>query len=80
MKEAITNGEMVAKKSINRLLEEQMNQLKSKNGIIIDGYPRDIHQIEEFETKVIRCTQYQNYVLLHIINNLYICSTNKNHQ
>lgn len=52
VKEAITNGEMVAKKSINRLLEEQMTHLKSKNGIIIDGYPRDIEQIDEFELKV----------------------------
>lgn len=44
---------MVSKKSINRILEEQLGILKDKKGILIDGYPRDINQIYEFETKVL---------------------------
>lgn len=52
VKEAISEGDMVAKKTIEKLFENQILQLRDKKGIIIDGYPRDIDQIKDFETKV----------------------------
>lgn len=52
VKEAISEGDMVAKKTIEKLFENQILQLRDKKGIIIDGYPRDIEQIRDFEKKV----------------------------
>lgn len=45
-------GEMVNKESIEKLLHTNIVQLQNKKGIIIDGYPRDINQIQNFEEKV----------------------------
>lgn len=52
IKEAIAAGEMVAKKSIDKLIENQLLLLSDKKGIIIDGYPRDMNQVKDFEVKV----------------------------
>lgn len=43
---------MVAKQSIDKLLESHMMLLKDKKGIIIDGYPREVNQVKDFEEKV----------------------------
>ncbi|KAJ6645882.1 Adenylate kinase isoenzyme 5 [Pseudolycoriella hygida] len=51
IKEAIAAGEMVAKKSIDKLIENQLLLLSDKKGIIIDGYPRDMNQVKDFEVK-----------------------------
>ncbi|XP_062705814.1 adenylate kinase isoenzyme 5 isoform X3 [Aedes albopictus] len=51
VKEAITAGEMVPKKSIEQLIENQLAQLSDKRGVIIDGYPRDMQQVRDFEQK-----------------------------
>ncbi|XP_049548388.1 uncharacterized protein LOC125959605 [Anopheles darlingi] len=51
VKEAITAGEMVPKKSLNGLIENQLLQLGDRRGIIIDGYPRDMEQVADFERK-----------------------------
>ncbi|XP_055589082.1 adenylate kinase isoenzyme 5 [Uranotaenia lowii] len=51
VKEAITAGEMVPKKSLEKLLENQLGQLADRKGVIIDGYPRDMEQVREFERK-----------------------------
>ncbi|XP_021702934.1 uncharacterized protein LOC5571857 isoform X3 [Aedes aegypti] len=51
VKEAITAGEMVPKKSIEQLIENQLAQLSDKRGVIIDGYPRDMKQVRDFEQK-----------------------------
>lgn len=52
VKEAISEGDMVAKNTIEKLFENQILELRDKKGIIIDGYPRDIEQIRDFEKKV----------------------------
>lgn len=52
---------MVAKNTIEKLFENQILQLRDKKGIIIDGYPRDIEQIKDFEKKV-------NPSIFYIIN------------
>lgn len=55
VKEAITGGEMVPERSLEKLIESQIQLLMGKKGIIIDGYPRDVEQIKEFENKVSYC-------------------------
>jgi adenylate kinase family enzyme len=52
VKEAITAGEMVNKNTLAKLIENQLNFMKDKRGIIIDGYPREMDQVHEFEEKV----------------------------
>ncbi|XP_052897678.1 uncharacterized protein LOC128304524 [Anopheles moucheti] len=51
VKEAITAGEMVPKKSLDALIQGQLMQLAEKRGVIIDGYPRDMEQVADFERK-----------------------------
>lgn len=52
IKNAIVAGEMIKKQSINRIIETHLVNLADKNGIIIDGYPRDLQQVMDFEAKV----------------------------
>lgn len=52
LKEAISKGEMISKKSIDKLIEQQLQLLSNKKGILIDGYPRDMAQVKDFEDKV----------------------------
>lgn len=52
IKNAITAGEMINKVSIQKILETHLINLSEKKGIIIDGYPRDIKQVTDFEDKV----------------------------
>ncbi|XP_058452482.1 adenylate kinase isoenzyme 5 isoform X2 [Malaya genurostris] len=51
VKEAIAAGEMVPKNSLEKLLQVQLSQLSDKRGVIIDGYPRDMGQVADFEKK-----------------------------
>ncbi|XP_050077269.1 uncharacterized protein LOC126564310 [Anopheles maculipalpis] len=51
VKEAITAGEMVPKKSLDALIQGQLMQLADRRGVIIDGYPRDMEQVADFERK-----------------------------
>lgn len=52
IKNSIISGEMVKKQSVEKIIENQLIRLSEKKGIIIDGYPRDIHQAKVFEEKV----------------------------
>jgi adenylate kinase family enzyme len=52
IKEAITAGEMVSKDSLDKMLHTNLLQLINKKGIIIDGFPRDMDQILNFQEKV----------------------------
>jgi adenylate kinase family enzyme len=52
IKEAITAGEMVSKESLDKMLHTNLLQLINKKGIIIDGFPRDMDQILNFQEKV----------------------------
>lgn len=45
---------MVAKHSVDKLIENQLLQLSDRKGVLIDGYPRDVQQVKDFELKV-RC-------------------------
>lgn len=52
IKELITEGEMVTKESLDKILHSNILQLANKKGIIIDGFPRDMKQIRDFQEKV----------------------------
>lgn len=52
VKEALSAGEMAPEKSVNNLLDSNLKQLQDRQGIIIDGYPRNIQQVKYFENKV----------------------------
>lgn len=51
---------MVNKESIEKLLSSNIVQLQNKKGIIIDGYPRDINQVQDFEEKVFKLKYLNN--------------------
>lgn len=52
IKEAIAAGEMVSRDSLEKLIHSNILQLMNKKGIIIDGYPREMNQILDFQDKV----------------------------
>lgn len=43
---------MISKESLDKLINSNLLQLVNKKGIIIDGFPRDMTQIHDFEEKV----------------------------
>lgn len=49
--EAIVSGEMVSQDIVMQLVEQQIILNRDTDGIVIDGYPRDLNQIHEFEDK-----------------------------
>ncbi|XP_034944500.1 adenylate kinase isoenzyme 5 [Chelonus insularis] len=51
VKEAIVTGEMVSQDVVMQLIEQQVLLNRDSDGIIIDGFPRDLNQVQEFETK-----------------------------
>lgn len=52
IKESVSNGELVSEAIIRKMLDTEMDNLKDKSGIIIDGYPRNLEQAKYFENKV----------------------------
>lgn len=51
--DAIVSGEMVPQDIVMQIVEQQIILNRDTDGIIIDGYPRDLNQVQEFENKVI---------------------------
>lgn len=51
--EAIVSGEMVSQDIVMQVVEQQIILNRDTDGIVIDGYPRDLNQVHEFEDKVI---------------------------
>lgn len=49
---AIVSGEMVPHDIVMQLVQQQILLNRDSDGIVIDGYPRDLNQVQEFETKV----------------------------
>lgn len=52
IRESISTGELVPFDIVLKVVEAQMNANLSASGIIMDGYPRDMTQVTEFEAKV----------------------------
>ncbi|KOC65843.1 Adenylate kinase isoenzyme 5, partial [Habropoda laboriosa] len=51
VKEAIVSGEMVPQDIVMQVVEQQIIQNRDTDGVVIDGYPRDSNQVQEFENK-----------------------------
>ncbi|KAK5646555.1 hypothetical protein RI129_005019 [Pyrocoelia pectoralis] len=51
IRDSITAGELVPFDIVIKILELHMNENITANGIIIDGYPRDMEQVTEFEAR-----------------------------
>nr|XP_012153720.1 PREDICTED: adenylate kinase isoenzyme 5 isoform X2 [Megachile rotundata] len=49
--DAIVSGEMVPQDIVMQVVEQQIMMNNDADGIIIDGYPRDLSQVQEFENK-----------------------------
>ncbi|KYN11645.1 Adenylate kinase isoenzyme 5 [Trachymyrmex cornetzi] len=49
--DAIVSGEMVPHGIVMQLLEQQILLNRDSDGIVMDGYPRDLNQVQEFQTK-----------------------------
>lgn len=49
--DAIVSGEMVPHDIVMKLIEQQILLNRDSDGIVIDGYPRDLNQVQEFENK-----------------------------
>ncbi|XP_011874309.1 PREDICTED: adenylate kinase isoenzyme 5 [Vollenhovia emeryi] len=49
--DAIVSGEMVPHDIVMQLVEQQILLNRDSDGIVIDGYPRDLNQVQEFQTK-----------------------------
>lgn len=49
--EAIVSGEMVSQDIVMQVVEQQIILNRNTDGIVIDGYPRDLNQVYEFEDK-----------------------------
>lgn len=52
--DAIVSGEMVPHDIVMQLVEQQILLNRDSDGIVMDGYPRDLNQVQEFESKVSR--------------------------
>lgn len=50
--DAIVAGELVPQEIVMQVLEQQVLLNRDNDGIVIDGFPRDLSQVLEFETKV----------------------------
>lgn len=50
--DAIVSGEMVPHDIVMKLVEQQILLNRDSDGIVMDGYPRDLNQVQEFQTKV----------------------------
>ncbi|XP_050516739.1 uncharacterized protein LOC114324154 [Diabrotica virgifera virgifera] len=51
LRECISNGELVPQEFIMRQVEKVMADNMEKDGLILDGYPRDMAQVAEFEAR-----------------------------
>ncbi|KDR22222.1 hypothetical protein L798_01828, partial [Zootermopsis nevadensis] len=51
VRQAISSGEMVPQTFVLQLVESQMTTNMSAQGILMDGFPRDMNQVYDFESK-----------------------------
>lgn len=52
IKAAIVSGLMVPKDVVMQIIEQQVLLNRDADGIIIEGFPKDMDQVEAFENKV----------------------------
>ena len=49
IKEIVSAGGLVSDDIVLKILEEKINQKESERGVILDGFPRTISQLEKYE-------------------------------
>lgn len=52
IRERISEGELIPQEIVMKYVESNITDNMDKDGIILDGFPRDMAQVTEFETKV----------------------------
>lgn len=52
VRKLLVAGDLAPRDLIMELLERQILQNRGCNGIVIDGFPRDLAQVRDFENKV----------------------------
>lgn len=51
---AISGGELAPKELVTKLVRAAVNDARrTGNGLVLDGYPRDLYQMEGFQTEVL---------------------------
>lgn len=68
IKEAIAAGEMVSRESHEKLIHSNILQMMNKKGIIIDGYPREMNQILDFQDKVLMSLRGEKFRPHQLLN------------
>ncbi len=63
VKKYMDEGGLVPDDITNKIVEERLTQEDCKKGFILDGYPRDINQIEELQKILDKIGQKITYVL-----------------
>jgi adenylate kinase len=51
VREAVSNGELLDNELTAKILEEKLKGEEFKEGFIVDGYPRDVEQLNFFDPK-----------------------------
>lgn len=52
VRSALVAGELVSSDLVMQLLEQQILQNRDANGIVVEGFPRNLNQARDFENKV----------------------------
>ncbi|MCH7782038.1 nucleoside monophosphate kinase, partial [candidate division KSB1 bacterium] len=61
MKKIIDSGKLISDDQVLDLLKEKLKEKSAKNGIILDGYPRNVQQAEDLK-KVVKIDKVIYYV------------------
>ena len=74
----VKKGELVPDKTVNEILLKKIKESKSKNGFILDGYPRTIGQAKALEkvTKIDAIFRLivPEWIIMERLSNRRICS------
>jgi adenylate kinase len=73
----VKKGELVPDKTVIEILEKKMNEPNSKNGFILDGYPRTVEQAKALEkvTKIDAVIRLMvpEWIIVERLSNRRIC-------
>ena len=64
----MTEGKFVSDEIVNKLVEKHVFDLKKKNKLIFDGYPRSLLQAKNLELILDKSNQIINYILFLNVN------------
>lgn len=78
IKESLSNGELVSETTIRQMLDTEIEKLKDKSGIIIDGYPRNLEQAKYFENRVSSNFRHKHYI--YITYSIHLHHSTNNHR